>query len=66
MAGYLWAILIPPLPMFQQGRVVAFLVTLVLCITLVGWPVASLIAVLATRDRHITDKRADRLSAVNP
>jgi hypothetical protein len=57
MAGYLWAILVPPVPMFQQGRVVAGIVTLVLMVTIAGWPIAALIAVLATRNQHIADKR---------
>jgi hypothetical protein len=57
MFGYLIAIVIPFLPMLQQGRVIAACVTILMMLSLVLWPLASLIAVIQTRNTHIEDKR---------
>ena len=62
MFGYLVAIVLPPVAMFQQGKVGSVLLTLLLCCTMVGWPVASIWAVIATRGTHIDDKRTARLA----
>ena len=62
MFGYLVAILLPPVPMFQQGRMVSAVVTFLLCCTLVGWPIASILAVMATRNSHVGDKRVARMT----
>lgn len=62
MFGYAVAILLPPVAMFQQGKVGSTILTLLLCVTLVGWPVASVWAVIATRGTHIEDKRTARMS----
>jgi uncharacterized membrane protein YqaE (UPF0057 family) len=62
MFGYLVAILLPPVAMFQQGKVGSALLTLLMCVTIVGWPIASIWAVIATRGSHIEDKRVDRMS----
>jgi uncharacterized membrane protein YqaE (UPF0057 family) len=62
MFGYLVAIVLPPVAMFQQGRVGSAVLTLILCITIVGWPIASVWAVIATRGSHIDDKRTARMS----
>jgi uncharacterized membrane protein YqaE (UPF0057 family) len=62
MFGYVIAILLPPVAMVQQGRVGSAILTLLMCITLVLWPVASVWAFVATRGTHIEDKRTARMS----
>ena len=39
---YVLAILLPPLAMFLSGRVFQGLLCLVLMLTLIGWPIASI------------------------
>ena len=58
MAGYIWAILVPPIVMFKQGRVGMTIITLFLMVFVVTWPLASLLAVLATRAQHIHEAEA--------
>jgi uncharacterized membrane protein YqaE (UPF0057 family) len=62
MFGYLVAIILPPVPMLQQGKMGSALITFLLCLSLVGWPVASIWALTATRGSHVEDKRVDRMS----
>lgn len=62
MFGYLVAIILPPVAMFQQGKVGSTILTILLMLTVVGWPIASIWAVIATRGSHIEDKRTARMS----
>jgi uncharacterized membrane protein YqaE (UPF0057 family) len=62
MFGYLVAIVLPFVAMFQQGKVGSAILTVLMCCTLVLWPVASIWAVIATRGSHIDDKRTARMS----
>ena len=63
MFGYLIAIILPPVPMLQQGKMGSAIVTFLLMCTVVGWPLASIWAVVATRGSHIEDKRVARMAA---
>jgi len=66
MVGYLVAIFLPPIPMLQQGKMGTALLTFLMCCTGVLWPLASIWAVIATRDTHIEDKRVSRTSKAQP
>lgn len=57
---YLIAILLPPLGLFLAGKWFQALLSLVLMLTLIGWPVAAVWAVLVVLNRD-EDKRTDRL-----
>ena len=52
---YILAILLPPLACFVIGRSFVGFLLLILMITLIGWPIASIIAVLT-----VMDARAER------
>jgi uncharacterized membrane protein YqaE (UPF0057 family) len=62
MFGYLVAIVLPPVAMFQQGKVGSTILTVLMCCTIGLWPVASVWALVATRGSHIEDKRTARMS----
>ena len=53
---YLIAIILPPLGMLLVGRVVLAVVCLVLQVTLIGWPLAAIWAVLVVNNAE-NDKR---------
>ena len=53
---YLIAIILPPLGMLLVGRVLLAVVCLVLQVTLIGWPLAAIWAVLVVNNAE-NDKR---------
>lgn len=53
---YLLAILLPPVGMLAAGRKLQALVCLVLMITLIGWPIAAIWAMLVVNSAE-NDKR---------
>jgi uncharacterized membrane protein YqaE (UPF0057 family) len=57
---YLLAILLPPVGMLLVGKVVQAVLCVLLMMTLIGWPVASVWALLVVAN-HNADKRADRM-----
>lgn len=57
---YLIAILIPPLGMLFCGKVLQAILCAVLMLTVIGWPIASVWAVLVVHS-HLEDKRTDRV-----
>jgi len=57
---YILAILLPPIGMLLCGRVGQALVCALLMLTVIGWPVASIWAVLVVSDYH-ADKRNEQL-----
>jgi len=57
---YVIAILFPPLGMLLAGRVIQALLCLILMITLIGWPVAAIWALLVVNTDE-TEKRVRRL-----
>jgi uncharacterized membrane protein YqaE (UPF0057 family) len=57
---YLLAILLPPLGMLLCGKVLQAILCIILMMTLIGWPIASLWAVLVVHD-HLAEKRNARL-----
>ena len=57
---YLIAILLPPVGMLLCGKVVQAILCLVLMLTLIGWPIASIWAVLVAMNWY-ADRRTDRL-----
>jgi uncharacterized membrane protein YqaE (UPF0057 family) len=57
---YLLAILLPPVALVLCGKVVQALLCFLLLLTLLGWPLASLWALMVVADHH-ANQRADRL-----
>jgi hypothetical protein len=57
---YLLAILLPPVGMLLCGKVIQAILCFVLMITVIGWPIASIWAVLVVND-HLAEKRNQRL-----
>jgi len=57
---YLMAILLPPVALAMVGKPVQALLSLILMVTLIGWPVAAIWAVLVVNGAH-ADKRTKRL-----
>ncbi len=57
---YILAILLPPLGMVLCGRVGQALLCVLLMLTVIGWPVASIWAVLVVSDYH-ADRRNQQL-----
>ncbi len=57
---YLIAILVPPLGMLLAGRVMLALVCLILMITIIGWPLAAIWALLVVNSSE-TEKRVRRM-----
>ncbi len=57
---YVLAILLPPLAMFFCGKVIQAIFCLILMLTLIGWPVASIWALLVVHD-HNEKKRNEEL-----
>ena len=57
---YLIAILFPPLGMLLAGRVMLALVCLILMITIIGWPLAAIWALLVVNSSE-TEKRVRRV-----
>lgn len=57
---YVIAILFPPLGMLLAGRVVQALLCLILMITIIGWPLAAIWALLVVNTDE-TEKRVRRL-----
>jgi uncharacterized membrane protein YqaE (UPF0057 family) len=57
---YLLALLLPPLGMLLCGKVFQAILCLVLMLTVIGWPVASIWALLVVHS-HLEDQRADRI-----
>jgi uncharacterized membrane protein YqaE (UPF0057 family) len=58
---YVIAILLPPLGLLLCGKMFQALLCLLLMLTLIGWPVASIWAVLVVADYH-AEQRAHRLA----
>ena len=54
---YLLCVLLPPLAVFLTGRMGAFLVSLLLMVTLVGWPISVIHAFFVVSDAK-ADQRA--------
>lgn len=59
---YLLAILVPPLALFAAGRPFQALLCLVLMVTLIGWPIAAIWAVLVVNDAN-ADARARKYAS---
>ena len=59
---YLLAILLPPLGMLSVGKVFQAILCLVLMLTLIGWPIAAIWAVLVVNS-SFADARAKRTMA---
>ena len=57
---YLLAILLPPIGMLSVGKVFQALLCLILMFTVLGWPFASIWAVLTVHSAF-ADRRADRI-----
>lgn len=57
---YLIAILLPPLAMFLKGRPIQGTLCLILMITLIGWPIAAIWALLVVNSAN-ADERIGRL-----
>ena len=53
---YLVAILLPPLAMFMAGKAMQAILCVVLMITLIGWPIASLWAIFVVHNRYADDR----------
>ena len=60
---YLIAILIPPVGMLVAHRPVLAVVCLILMVTLIGWPIAALWAVLVVHG-YYADRRAARFAGL--
>jgi uncharacterized membrane protein YqaE (UPF0057 family) len=58
---YLIAILLPPLGFLTCGKVFQAILCFILMLTCIGWPIASIWAVLVVADYH-ADKRAERVA----
>jgi uncharacterized membrane protein YqaE (UPF0057 family) len=59
---YLLAILLPPLGMLSVGKLFQAILCLVLMLTLIGWPIAAIWAVLVVNS-SFADARAKRTMA---
>ncbi len=59
---YLLALLVPPLAMFTCGKVFQGILCIVLMLTLIGWPLAAVWAVLVVAD-YKAEKRMEKLAA---
>ena len=57
---YLIAILFPPLAIAMCGKYVQALVCFVLLLTLIGWPLAAIWAVIVVSDR-LADERTEKM-----
>ncbi len=57
---YLLALLLPPVGMLLCGKIFQAIFCVLLMITLIGWPVASIWALFVVHS-HLADKRMDRL-----
>ena len=57
---YVIAILFPPLGMLLAGRVIQALLCLILMITIIGWPLAAIWALLVVNSSE-TEKRVRRM-----
>lgn len=57
---YLIAILLPPLGLLMAGKVFQAILSLILMLTVIGWPVAAVWAVLVVLN-HDEDRRTDRV-----
>jgi len=59
---YVIAILFPPLGMLLAGRAMQALLCLILMITIIGWPIAAIWALLVVNSSE-TEKRVRRMFA---
>ena len=59
---YVIAILFPPLGMLLAGRAMQALICLILMITIIGWPLAAIWALLVVNSSE-TEKRVRRMFA---
>lgn len=57
---YLFALVLPPVGMLLCGKLIQALLCLLLMLTIIGWPVAAIWAVLVVHD-HRAEKRTKRL-----
>jgi uncharacterized membrane protein YqaE (UPF0057 family) len=57
---YLIAILLPPLGLLLSGKVFQAILSFILMLTIIGWPVAAAWAVLVILN-HDEDRRTDRV-----
>ena len=57
---YVLAVLLPPLAILLAGRPFQAILSLILMVTLIAWPVASVWALVVVAN-HYSDKRTDRL-----
>lgn len=57
---YILAILLPPVAMFLCGKIFQAIACLILMITMIGWPVASVWALLVVHS-DLEDERARRV-----
>ena len=57
---YLLAILLPPLAMLLCGKLFQAILCLALMLTIIGWPIAAVWAILVVHD-HLADKRNERV-----
>jgi len=57
---YLLALLLPPIGMLLCGKVFQAILCVLLMVTVIGWPVASIWALFVVHS-HLADKRMDRL-----
>ena len=63
---YLIAIILPPLGMLLVGRVGLALVCLILQITILGWPLAAIWAVLVVNNAENAKRLKEAMSQQNP
>ena len=63
---YVIAVLLPPLGLLSCGKVFQAVVCTVLWLTCIGWPVASIWAVLVVNDYHADQRAAACSRAARP
>jgi len=61
---YILAILLPPLGMLFCGKLLQALLCFLLMLTVLGWPVASIWAVLVVSDYHADKRNQDLIRAL--
>ncbi len=63
--AYAIAILLPPLGMAMCGKVFQAILCALLMLTCLGWPVASIWAVLVVADHHADKRAGDLIRAIH-
>jgi uncharacterized membrane protein YqaE (UPF0057 family) len=60
----MWAIFLPPVAMFLCGKPVQAIIALVMMLTVIGWPIASIWALSIVGDRNADKRTARQIRAV--